>query len=191
MSGVLWGGRAEFDPPQERVGARLPYMTLSDNAPDFWVAAAAAAPVAALAGLVLITDAAVAGNILKETRKMDGGKELLEKLAGKQLIGPPTWWISFYIIVNLLLQVFVLVAALWALLYDSPPVPGLAIIVVEIIGLIFLLAAAWLAGQVAAIRHRLEEDLDLEDKLEKRRTRVAAYKRPEAAEAPGRSPGKP
>jgi hypothetical protein len=142
-------------------------MALSDSAPDFWIAAAAAAPVVALAGLVLITDAAVAGNIVRRAKTEH--KVLYDSVAkGKEVIGPPTWWIGFYIVVNLLLQVFVLITALWALHYDSPPVPGLAIIVVEIIGLIFLLTAALLAGQVGVVRHQLEE------KLEEKRRQTAA-----------------
>jgi hypothetical protein len=51
----------------------------------------------------------------------------------------------------------VLISALLALLDDAMPVPGIAIIVIEGVGLLFLLLAALLAGQVGAARKRLEE----------------------------------
>jgi hypothetical protein len=134
-------------------------MTLSDNPTDFWIACAAAAPVIALAGLVAITDTAVTGNIIKRARmrypalrdEMMGG--------GREFLGPPSAWIFVYSMFNLLAQGFVLIVALLALLQNGTPIPGISIIVVEGVGLLFLLVAAWLAGQVGAESQRWEERL--------------------------------
>ncbi len=134
-------------------------MALSENAPDFWVAAAAAAPIIALAGLVAITDTAIASDIIKRAR--DENPELKGNvIRGKvEQLGPPTYWILIYNFFNVLIQGFVLMVALLALLQDGTPIPGIAIIVVEGIALLFLLLAAWLAGQIGAERERWKEAL--------------------------------
>jgi hypothetical protein len=75
------------------------------------------------------------------------------------VVGPPSLWVSIYNLFNLLTQGFVLIVALLALLQDSTPIPGIAIIVVEGVGLLFLLLAALLAGQVGAERQRWDEAL--------------------------------
>lgn len=132
-------------------------MGLSESARDFWVAAAAAAPVIALAGLVSIPDAAVAGNMLRRVRATNS--ELVRKVtSGGQLLAPPNGWIIIYGILNLVLQGFVLIVALLALLDNASPIPGIWIIVVEGVGLLFLLVAALLAGQVGAARQQVEEE---------------------------------
>jgi hypothetical protein len=78
--------------------------------------------------------------------------------SGVQLLGPPNGWVIIYGISNLVVQGFVLIVALLALLYDSTPIPGIFIIVVEGLGLLALLVAALLAGQVGAARQRLEDE---------------------------------
>jgi hypothetical protein len=133
-------------------------MTLSDNAADFWIACAAAAPVIALTGLVAITDTAVTGDIIKRARRRYPALKN-EMMKGDEGLGPPSTWIFIYSIFNLLTQGFVLIAALLALLQNGTPIPGISIIVVEGVGLLFLLIAAWLAGQVGAERRRWEEKL--------------------------------
>lgn len=130
-------------------------MAISGDYTDFWVAIAAAAPVIALAGLVSMTDAAVAGDILK--RAKDGGESLAEKI-WLQKLGPQSSWVIIYGICTLVTQGFVLMVALLALLQDSTPIPGIWIVVVEGIGLLLLLVAALLAGQVGVQRKRLEDN---------------------------------
>jgi uncharacterized membrane protein YbhN (UPF0104 family) len=128
-------------------------MALSENARDFWVAAAAAAPVIALAGIVSIPDAFVAGNKLKRTNVT----ERRAVTSGRQLVGPPNGWVIVYSISNLVAQSFVLIVALLALLDDGMPIPGISVVVIEGVGLLLLLLAALLAGQVGAARQWLEE----------------------------------
>jgi hypothetical protein len=145
-------------------------MGLPGHTPDFWTATAAAAPVIALAGLVAITDAAVAGEVLRKKKRQmikaantraakkqarKGFRELIE--VRKPIFGPQHWWVIIYSIVNLPAQGFVLIVALWTLLHDRAPVSGTFIIVLEIIGLSFLLLATLLAAQVGRQRQRLEE----------------------------------
>jgi hypothetical protein len=132
-------------------------MALSESASDFWIAAAAAAPVIALAGLVSLPDAAVSGSILKQA-KTDDQQLLRQVTRGLQLIGPPNGWVIIYGIFNLFAQGFVLIVALLALLYDGTPIPGISVIIVEGVGLLALLIAALLAGQVSAARKRLEDE---------------------------------
>jgi len=144
-------------PVQVNVSDRLPRMGLSEQAADFWVAAAAAAPVIALAGLVSIPDAAVAGNILSR-EKPNYPKVVGTLVGGRQLLAPPNGWIIIYGILNLVVQGFVLIMALLALLDNRPLVAGFWIIVLEGIGLFFLLVAALLAGQVSAVRQQVEEE---------------------------------
>jgi hypothetical protein len=133
-------------------------VAFSENARDFWVAAAAAAPVIALAGLFSLTDAAVAGDVLKRAKSEN--PELRGVVTrGVQLVGPPNGWVIIYGILNLVMQGFVLIVALLALLHDATPVPGIWVIVVEGAGLLFLLLAAMLAGQVGGARQRVEEAL--------------------------------
>jgi hypothetical protein len=131
------------------------HMALAENARDFWLAAAAAAPVIALSGLVLITDSAVARDIIGRAKKEAPTPPDLT--IGIQMLGPPSMWAIFYCIVTLLTQCFVLIAALFALLQDDTMISGILIIVVEIIGLVFLLLAAVLTGQAGVIRQRWEE----------------------------------
>ena len=141
----------------ECIGDRLPNIALSDHAKDFWVASAAAAPVIALAGLVSIPDAAVAGNMLKRVKSTNS--DLVRKVTSEvQLLASPNGWIIIYGFLKLVAQGFVLITALLALLDDSPPIPGIWIIVVEGVGLLFLLVAALLAGQVGAARQLVEEE---------------------------------
>lgn len=131
-------------------------MSLSEQT-SFWVAAAAAAPIIALAGLVSIPDAAVSGNILK--REKPNYPNVVRKLVGgQQLLAPPNGWIIIYGILNLMVQGFVLITALLALLDGRSPIPGLWIIVLEGVGLLFLLVAALLAGQVSAVRQQVNEE---------------------------------
>lgn len=147
-------------------------MGLSKNVEDFWIAAAAAAPVIALAGLVAITDAAVAGDILRrkkkdiktktKTKTKKEKKEALKNFrdlvgGGRATLGPQNVWIIIYSILNLVAQGFVLIVALLALLHDGTLIPGTAIIYVEGIGLAVLLWAALLAAQVGRQRQRLAE----------------------------------
>lgn len=143
-------------------------MTFGDDARDFWVATAAAAPVIALGGLVLIRDVAVAGDMLRRARQNPEQSRGVFK--GAQRIGPPGMWVAFYCIFTLLKQSFVLIVALLALLQGDAPIPGKAVIVVEGIGLFFLLLAATLAGQVGAESRRWEE------RREEKRTADAAEK---------------
>jgi hypothetical protein len=126
---------------------------------DFWMACAAAAPVIALTGLVAITDTAVTGNIIKRARKRH--PTLCDEMrgTGHERLGLPSTWIFIYSGFNLLTQGFVLIVALLALLQKGTPIPGTSIIVVEGVGLLFLLIAAWLAGQVGAEKRRWEETL--------------------------------
>ena len=134
-------------------------MTLSENVRDFWLACAAAAPVIALTGLVAITDTAVTGNVIKRARERYPAlkKEMME--GGNEWLGPGSTWIFFYSVFNLLAQGFVLIVALLALLHNDTPIRGIWIIALEGVGLLFLLVAAWLAGQVSAERQRWEERL--------------------------------
>jgi hypothetical protein len=173
----------------EGTGGILPRMALSENAKDFWGAAAAAAPVIALAGLVSLPDAAVAGGVLKRA-----DRALVDRLtSGVQLLGPPNGWVIIYGISNLVAQGFVLIVALTALLYDGTPIPGVAIIIVEGLGLLALLAAALLAGQVGTARQRLEEEQQQPketqmDIIQQLAEAIAAKLRPPEAE-PARNTG--
>jgi hypothetical protein len=180
-------------------------MAPHDYHEAFWTAIAAAAPVIALAGVVTITDAGVAGNILrlkkkqmiseetaketpgvskkdaknkakKDFYKLTGGRRDLDSAdaAGNgrlkrlsdwavvhPLLGPQYMWVIIYSVVNLVLQGGVLIVALLALLHEDATIPhttisGTWIVVVEIIGLAFLLIVALLAGQVGRQRQRVE-----------------------------------
>ncbi len=73
--------------------------------------------------------------------------------------------------------------ALLALLDDSPPIPGIWIIVVEGIGLLLLLVAALLAGQVGAARLRVEEKL-AEDTANQLAKDIAEFVKPQSASRP-------
>jgi heme A synthase len=137
-------------------------MTCTDFPTDFWVAVAAAAPVLALAGLVAFTDAGVAGDVLKRTRKdwIDEGKttkeEFRKQLGWGRLFGAQNRWVVVYGVLNLVVQGFVLIVALWALLYEDPPIPGIWIVGLEVFGLVVLLVSAFLAAQVGWQRQRVE-----------------------------------
>lgn len=137
--------------PDERIGERLPHMALSDSARDFWVAAAAAAPVIALAGLVSITDSAVLASTLKRTAAELG------RSAAIYWVRYSNTTVILYSFFNLLTQGFVLIVALWALLYNSAPVKGLLVILVEGAGLLVLSVVAITAGRVGGARQQLEE----------------------------------
>jgi hypothetical protein len=130
-------------------------MSMGGNLSDFWVAIAASAPVIALAGLVSLPDAAVAGAMLK--RAKDEKNKQAERI-WLQKLGPQSFWVIIYGIGNLVTQGFVLIVALLALLQGGTPIPGILIVGVEGFGLLLLLVAALLAGQVGAQRQRLEED---------------------------------
>lgn len=137
-------------------------MTGTDFPTEFWVAAAAAAPVLALAGLVAFTDAGVAGDVLKQTKQkwIDDGKtteDEFRKLVGfGRLLGAQNRWVVFWGVFNLVVQGFVLIVALLALLNGGMPIPGIVIVWLEVFGLVVLLIAAFLAAQVGWQRQRVE-----------------------------------
>jgi hypothetical protein len=141
--------------PGARIGDRLPLMAMSGDQTDFWVVIAASAPVIALAGLVSMPDAAVAGDILKRAR--DAGEAVAQKI-WLQRLGPQSFWVIIYSMATLVTQSFALIVALLALLQGSTPIPGISIIVAEGIGLLMLLLATLLAGQVGAQRQRVEDN---------------------------------
>ena len=95
----------------------------------------------------------------------EGGNEFLKKqrdwAAVHPLLGPQYIGVISYSVVNLVLQGGVLIVALLALLHEDATIPhttlsGTWLVVVEIIGLAFLLIVALLAGQVGRQRQRVE-----------------------------------
>jgi hypothetical protein len=108
-------------------------MATDGNFTDFWVAVAASAPVIALAALVPMPDAAVAGSMLKRAR--DKGQPLARRIF-LQGLGPQSFWVIMWGIATLMTQGVVLIVALLALLQDVTPKPATWIIFVEGIGLL-------------------------------------------------------
>jgi hypothetical protein len=139
----------------KRIGDKLPRMALTDNARDFWVATAAAAPVIALAGLVSITDAAgVAGTLKRALTESGPVGNVARSIRQARFYNI---YVIIYCIINLVVQGSVLIAALLSLLNDSASIPGLWIIWLESVGFIYLLVIAMMAGRVGAARRQLEE----------------------------------
>ena len=130
-------------------------MTLSENAEDFWVAAAAAAPVIALAGLVSISDATGVAGMLRRAR--GNGGPLGDVAKSVKLAGWYNFLVITYSILNLVTQGFVLIVALLTLFNDRTSISGAYIIIVEALGIFIVLLVATLAGVVGAERRRLEE----------------------------------
>lgn len=97
-----------------------------------------------------------------------------------KFLGPQSKWVIIYGIFILLTQGAVLIAALWALLYDSPLIPGSLAISAEILGFSSLAVAAVLQSQVRIQRQRLEKRTDDAAELDKRRTGDAPKKLAEA-----------
>src|SRR5262249_11122447 len=128
-------------------------MATSGNFTDFWVAVAASAPVIALAALVPMPDAAVAGSMLK--RAKDNGQPPAQRIF-LQRLGPQSFWVIMWGIATLVTQGVVLIVALLALLQGVTPKPAIWIIVVEGVGLLLLLVATLLAGEAGAQRQQLE-----------------------------------
>jgi hypothetical protein len=66
-------------------------------------------------------------------------------------------FVIIYCIINLAVQGAVLIAALLSLLNDSASISGAWIISLEIVGFLYLLLIAMMAGRVGSARRQLEE----------------------------------
>jgi hypothetical protein len=131
-------------------------MALAESELDFWLAAAAAAPIIALAGLVSITDSAVVSGMIKQTNK--GAGPIIRAARSTRLAVGSNSLIMAYSIINLLVQGLAFIASLWTLLIGRVGwFSGGVVMGLEASGFLYLLVIAWMAGRVGTVRREIEE----------------------------------